>query len=42
MIMNLDELDNSDNLKDGHPSNTLFMCYGFGSEDFTHFEPATP
>ena len=26
MIFNLDELDNSDNLKDGRPSNTLFMC----------------
>ena len=24
MIINLDELDNSDNLKDGHPSNALF------------------
>ena len=24
MIINLDELNNSDNLKDGHPSNTLF------------------
>ena len=42
MIINLDELNNSDNLKDGHPSNTLFTRYVFGSEDFTHFEPATP
>ena len=42
MIINLDELNNSDNLKDGHPINTLFRCYVFGSEDFTHFEPATP
>ena len=32
MIINLDELNNSDNHEDGHPSNTLF----------THFEPATP
>ena len=42
MILNLDELDNSDNLKDGHPSNTLFTRYVFDSEDFTHLEPATP
>ena len=42
MIINLDELNNSDNLEDGHPSNTLFMRYVFGSEDFMHFEPATP
>ena len=42
MIVNLDELNNSDNLKDGHPSDTLFMQYVFGSEGFTHFEPATP
>ena len=25
MIINFDELNNSDNLKDGHPSNALFM-----------------
>ena len=42
MTINLDELNKSDNLKDGHPSNTLFMRYVFGSEDFTCFEPATP
>ena len=42
MIINLDELNNSDNLEDGHPSNTLFMHYVFGSEDFMCFEPATP
>ena len=42
MIINLDELNNSDNLKDGHPSNTLFMWYVFDSEDFMRFEPATP
>ena len=42
MIINLDELNNSDNLEDGRPSNTLFTCYVFGSEDFTHFEQATP
>ena len=42
MIINLDEINNSDNLEDGHPSNTLFTRYVFGSEDFSHFEPATP
>ena len=42
MIINLDELNNSDNLKDGRPSNTLFTHYVFGSEDFIHFKPATP
>ena len=42
MIINLDELNNSNNLEDGHPSNTLLMHYVFGSEDFTRFEPTTP
>ena len=42
MIINLDELSNSNNLEDWHPSNALFMRYVFGSEDFTCFEPATP
>ena len=42
MIFDLNELDNSDNLEDGRPSNTLFTCYSFGSEDFMHFEPKTP
>ena len=41
MIFKLGELDNTNNLKDGHPSNTLFTYYMPGSEDFTHFEPAT-
>ena len=27
MSLNLDELNNSNNLEDGHPSNTLFMYY---------------
>ena len=27
MIFKLDELDNTNNLKDGHPSNTLFTYY---------------
>ena len=42
MSLKLDELNNSDNLEDGHPSNTLFTYYMPGSEDFTRFEPATP
>ena len=42
MSLRLDELDNSNNLKDGHPSNTLFMYYMPGSENFTCFEPMTP
>ena len=42
MIFNLDELDNTDNLKDGRPSNTLFTYYVSGSKDFTHFKPKTP
>ena len=42
MGLNSDELNNSDNLKDGHPSNTLFTYYMSGSENFTRFEPQTP
>ena len=42
MIFNLNELDNSDNLEDGRPSNTLFTCYVSGSEDFMHFKPKVP
>ena len=42
MSLNLDELDNSDNLKDGHPSNTLFTYYMPGSENFMCFKPQTP
>ena len=42
MSLKLDELDNSNNLENGRCSNTLFMYYMFGSENFTHFEPQTP
>ena len=42
MSLKLDELDNSDSLEDGHPSNTLFTYYMPGSENFTRFEPQTP
>ena len=42
MIFNLNKLDNSGNLKDGRPSNALFMYYVSSSEDFMRFEPQTP
>ena len=42
MIFKLDELDNTNNLEDGKPSNTLVTYYMPGSEDFIRFEPATP
>ena len=42
MAVNLDELDNSDNLEDGRPSNTLFTYYITSPEYSTHFEPHTP
>ena len=44
MIINLDELNNSDNLEDGHiyPINTLFMYHVTDNKDFMHFEPQAP
>ena len=42
MILNLDELDNSDNLKDGRPSNELPTYHVTSNEDFMSFEPCTP
>ena len=39
ITLNLDELNNSDNLEDGHPSNTLFMYHV--TDDFTRFKPDT-
>ena len=42
MIFKLDELDNTNNLEDGKPSNTLFTHYMCGSEDFMCFERKTP
>ena len=42
MILNLNELDNSDNLKDGRPNNTLFTYHVTDDKDFTHFQPQTP
>ena len=42
MIINLDELNNSVNLKDGRPSNELLIYHVTDDKDFTHFEPQTP
>ena len=42
MIINLDELDNTNNLKDGRPSNALLTYHVTSNEDFTSFEPRTP
>ena len=42
MIINLDELNNSDNLKDGRPSNELLTYHMTDDKDFTHFEPDIP
>ena len=42
ITLNLDDLDHSDNLKDGRPSNSLLTYYVTSNEDFTHFEPQNP
>ena len=42
MIINLDELNNSVNLKDGRPSNELLTYHVTFNEDFTRFEPQNP
>ena len=42
MIINLDELNNSVNLKDGRPSNELLTYHVTSNEDFTHLEPQNP
>ena len=42
MIINLDELDNSNNLEDGRPSNSLLTHHVTSNEDFTNFGPRTP
>ena len=42
MIINLDELDNTNNLEDGRPSNSLLMHHVDTHKDFTSFEPNTP
>ena len=42
MIINLDELNNSVNLKDGRPSNELLTYHVTDDKDFMFFEPQTP
>ena len=42
ITLNLDELNNSDNLEDGRPSNSLLTYHVTSNEDFTHFKPRTP
>ena len=42
ITLNLDELNNSDNLKDGRPSNELLTYYVTSNKDFMCFEPQTP
>ena len=42
MIINLDELNNSVNLKDGRPSKSLLTYHVTDDKDFTHFEPQNP
>ena len=42
MVFSLDELDNSNNLEEGRPSNALFTYYVTGPEYSMHFEPHIP
>ena len=42
ITLNLDELNNSDNLKDGRPSNELFTYHVTDDKDFMHFESQPP
>ena len=42
MILNLDELDNSDNRKVGRPSKELLTYHVTSNEDFMSFEPQIP
>ena len=42
MNLNLDELNNSVNLKDGRPNNKLLTYYVTDDKDFTCFEPQNP
>ena len=42
ITISLNELDNSDNLEDGKPSNTLFTYFVTSPEYFTCFEPQSP
>ena len=42
ITLNLNELNNRDNLKDGRPSNELLTYHVTDDKEFTHFEPQTP
>ena len=42
ITLNLDELNNSVNLKDGRPSNELLTYHVTDDKDFTRFEPQNP
>ena len=42
ITLNLDELNNSVNLKDGRPSNELLTYHVTDDKDFTCFEPQSP
>ena len=42
ITLNLDELYNSDNLKDGRPSNSLLTYHMTDDKDFTRFKPQNP
>ena len=42
ITLNLDELNNCFNLKDGRPSNELLIYHVTEDKDFTRFEPQTP
>ena len=42
MIISLNELDNSNNLEDGRPSNVLFTYYVTSSEHYMLFKPQSP
>ena len=42
MTLNLHELNNSDNLKNGRPSNKLLIYHMDAHKDFMCFEPQTP
>ena len=41
MVVNLDELDNSNNLKNRKPSNTLLTYHVTAYVDSAHFKPYT-
>ena len=42
ITLNLDELNNSNNLKDGRPSNELLTYHVTNDNNSMHFEPQTP